>query len=67
MRTDELTMGFAVLSAQIRDEARNATLAAGTAAEQLAAVGDAAEALRFNANQRLTLSCLFIRLGRTSW
>ena len=66
VRTDELTMGFAVLSAQIRDEARNATLAAGTAAEQLAAVGDAAEALRFNANQRLTLSCLFIRLGRTS-
>ncbi|WP_419551621.1 hypothetical protein [Candidatus Poriferisodalis sp.] len=66
VRTDELTMGFAVLSAQIRDEARNAKLAAETAAEQLAAVGDAAEALRFNANQRLTLSCLFIRLGRTS-
>ena len=64
VRTDELAMGLAVLSAQIRDEASSGNLPAGTAADRLAAVGDAAEALRFNANQRLALSSLFIRLGR---
>ena len=34
------------------------------AAEALTAVTDAAEALRFNANQRLVLQRLFVRLGR---
>ena len=62
-RTDELTMGLAVLAAQIRDEASSGALPPQAAAGQLHAVGDAAEALRFNANQRLALSCLFIRLG----
>ena len=63
VRTDELTMGLAVLAAQIRDEASSGTLRPEPAARQLHAIGDAAEALRFNANQRLALSCLFIRLG----
>ncbi len=63
VRTDEITMGLAVLAAQIRDEAGNGGLRAESAAGQLDAIGDAAEALRFNANQRLALSCLFIRLG----
>ena len=63
VRTDELTMGLAVLAAQIRDEASSGALPPQAAAGQLDAVGDAAEALRFNANQRLALSCLFIRLG----
>lgn len=63
VRTDELTMGLAVLAAQIRDEAGSGSLPPQAAAGQLHAVGDAAEALRFNANQRLALSCLFIRLG----
>lgn len=64
VRTDELAMGLSVLSAQIRDEAGSGTLRPATAADQLTAIGDAAEALRFNANQRLALSSLFIRLGR---
>ena len=63
VRTDELTMGLAVLAAQIRDEASSGSLRPEPAARQLHAIGDAAEALRFNANQRLALSCLFIRLG----
>ena len=63
VRTDELTMGLAVLAAQIRDEASSGSLRPESAARQLHAIGDAAEALRFNANQRLALSCLFIRLG----
>lgn len=65
VRTDELAMGFAVLSAQIRDEARTGALPAEAAANELGAIADAAEALRFNANQRLALSCLFISLGRS--
>lgn len=65
VRTDELTMGFAVLSAQIRDEARAGALPAAAAASELSAIAEAAEALRFNANQRLALSCLFTRLGRS--
>ncbi len=65
VRTDEITMGLAVLAAQIRDEAGNGGLRAEAAAGQLDAIGDAAEALRFNANQRLALSCLFIRLGHS--
>ena len=64
VRTDELAMGLSVLSAQIRDEAGSGTLRPATAADQLTAIGDAAEALRFNTNQRLALSSLFIRLGR---
>ena len=64
VRADELAMGLSVLSAQIRDEAGSGTLRPATAADQLTAIGDAAEALRFNANQRLALSSLFIRLGR---
>lgn len=63
-RTDELTMGLAVLSAQVREEARSGSLPAAGAARDLVAIGDAAEALRFNANQRLALSCLFIRLSQ---
>ena len=63
VRTDEITMGLAVLASQIRDESGNGSLRAEAAAVQLDAIGDAAEALRFNANQRLALSCLFIRLG----
>ena len=63
VRTDELAMGLAVLAAQIRDEASSGSLRPEPAARQLHAIGDAAEALRFNANQRLALSCLFIRLG----
>ncbi len=63
VRTDEITMGLAVLASQIRDESGNGRLRAKSAAGQLDAIGDAAEALRFNANQRLALSCLFIRLG----
>ncbi|WP_419916736.1 hypothetical protein [Candidatus Poriferisodalis sp.] len=63
VRTDEITMGLAVLASQIRDESGNGSLRAESAAGQLDAIGDAAEALRFNANQRLALSCLFIRLG----
>ena len=65
VRTDELAMGFAVLSAQIRDEARTGALPAEAAANELSAIADAAEALRFNANQRLALSALFIGLGRS--
>lgn len=65
VRTDELTMGLAVLASQIRDEASNGGLRADAAAGQLDAIGDAAEALRFNVNQRLALSCLFIRLGHS--
>lgn len=65
VRTDELAMGFAVLSAQIRDEARTGALPAEAAANELGAIADAAEALRFNANQRLALSGLFIGLGRS--
>ena len=65
VRTDELAMGFAVLSAQIRDEARTGALPAEAAANQLGAIANAAEALRFNANQRLALSALFIGLGRS--
>ena len=65
VRTDELTMGFAVLSAQIRDEAGSGALPAQAAAIELGAIADAAEALRFNANQRLALSSLFSRLGRS--
>jgi DNA polymerase-3 subunit delta' len=65
VRIDEITMGLAVLAAQIRDEASNDGLRAEAAAAQLDAIGDAAEALRFNANQRLALSCLFIRLGHS--
>ncbi len=65
VRTDELAMGFAVLSAQIRDEARTGALRAEAAANELGAIADAAEALRFNANQRLALSRLFISLGRS--
>ena len=64
VRTDELTMGLEVLASQIREEAGDGRLRADAAAGQLDAIGDAAEALRFNANQRLALSCLFIRLGR---
>ena len=63
VRTDELAMGLAVLASQIRDESGNGSLRAATAAGHLDAIGDAAEALRFNANQRLALCCLFIRLG----
>lgn len=63
VRTDEITMGLAVLASQIRDESGNGSLRAESAAGQLDAIGDAAEALRFNANQRLALCCLFIRLG----
>ncbi|WP_420437174.1 hypothetical protein [Candidatus Poriferisodalis sp.] len=63
VRTDELTMGLAVLAAQIRDEASSGSLRPEPAAGQLHAIGDAAEALRFNANQRVALGCLFIRLG----
>ena len=63
--TDELTMGFVVLATQIRDEASSDSLHTETAARHLDAIGDAAEALRFNANQRLALSALFIRLGRS--
>jgi len=63
VRTDELTMGLTVLAAQIRDEASSGILRPEPAAGQLHAIGDAAEALRFNANQRLALGCLFIRLG----
>lgn len=65
VRTDELAMGFAVLSAQIRDEARSGALPAEAAANELGAIAAAAEALRFNANQRLALSGLFIGLGRS--
>lgn len=65
VRTDELAMGFAVLSAQIRVEARTGALRAEAAANELGAIADAAEALRFNANQRLALSSLFIGLGRS--
>ena len=65
VRTDELTMGLAVLAAQIRDEASSGSLRPEPAAGQLHAIGDAAEALRFNANQRLALGCLFIRLGHS--
>ncbi|WP_419911386.1 hypothetical protein [Candidatus Poriferisodalis sp.] len=65
VRTDELAMGFAVMSAQVRDEARTGALPAGAAANELGAIADAAEALRFNANQRLALSGLFIGLGRS--
>ena len=65
VRTDELSMGFAVLSAQIRDDAGSGALPAAAAASELGAIADAAEALRFNANQRLALSCLFTRLGRS--
>ena len=65
VRTDELTMGLAVLAAQIRDEASCGDLRTDAAARQLEAIGEAAEALRFNANQRLALSNLFIRLGRS--
>lgn len=64
VRTDELTMGMEVLAAQVREEAGDGRLGPDAAAEQLDALGEAAEALRFNANQRLALSCLFIRLGR---
>ena len=64
VRTDELTMGLEVLASQIREEAGAGRLRADAAAGQLDAIGEAAEALRFNANQRLALSCLFIRLGR---
>lgn len=64
VRTDEITMGFSVLASQIRDESGNGSLRAESAAGQLDAIGNAAEALRFNANQRLALSCLFIRLGQ---
>lgn len=64
-RTDELTMGFEVLAAQIRDETSRGTLATDTASAHLTAIGGAADALRFNANQRLALSSLFIRLGRS--
>lgn len=63
VRTDEITMGLAVMASQIRDESGNGSLRAELAAGQLDAIGDAAEALRFNANQRLALCCLFIRLG----
>lgn len=63
VRTDELTMGLEVLAAQIREEAGDGRMRPDAAAEQLDALGEAAEALRFNANQRLALSCLFIRLG----
>ena len=63
VRTDEITMGLAVMASQIRDESGNGSLRAEPAAGQLDAIGDAAEALRFNANQRLALCCLFIRLG----
>ena len=66
VRTDELTMGFAVLSAQIRNDARCGALAAEAAANALEAIADAAEALRFNANQRLALSALFTRLSRAA-
>jgi len=65
VRTDEITMGLAVLASQIREESGNGVLHAAAAAGQLDAIGDAAEALRFNANQRLALSCLFIRLGHS--
>ncbi|WP_419944257.1 hypothetical protein [Candidatus Poriferisodalis sp.] len=65
VRTDELSMGFAVLSAQIREEAGSGVLPPEAAATELGAIADAAEALRFNANQRLALSCMFIRLGRS--
>ncbi len=64
LQTDELTMGFAVLSAQIRNEASSGVLAASVAAQELGAVADAAGSLRFNVNQRLALSWLFTRLGR---
>ena len=65
VRTDELAMGLALLSAQIRDEAASGALRAAVAAVQLSAVGAALEALRFNANQRLALGCLFVRLGNS--
>ena len=61
----ELTMGLSVLATQIRDDASDGGLRADTAAAYLDAIGDATEALRFNANQRLALSCLFIRLGHS--
>ena len=64
VRNDELTMGLEVLASQIREEAGDGRLRADAAAGQLDAIGEAAEALRFNANQRLALSCLFIRIGR---
>ena len=61
---DELAMGLGVLSAQIRDDAGAGKLSPGEAAEALTTVADAAEALRFNANARLALQRLFVRLGR---
>ena len=64
VRTDELTMGLEVMASQIREEAGDGRLQADAAVGQLDAIGEAGEALRFNANQRLALSCLFIRLGR---
>ena len=66
VRTDEFTMGLSVLAAQVRDQAACGSLRADVAAAQMRAIGDAAEALRHNANQRLALSRLFIRLGRSS-
>ena len=63
-RTDELAMGLGVLSAQIRDDASAGQLSANEAAAALEAVADAGEALRYNANQRLALQRMFVRLGR---
>ena len=63
-RIDELAMGLRVLSGEIRDGASAGQLTPSEAAEALTAVTDAAEALRFNANQRLVLQRLFVRLGR---
>ena len=65
VRIDEFMMGFAVLSAQIRDDTNTGNLQAGTASRQLRAIGDAADALRYNANQQLALSSMFIRIGRS--
>ena len=65
LQTDELTMGFAALSAQIRGDIGSGCLQAEAAAKQMDAINEAAEALRFNANQRLALSAMFIRLGRS--
>ena len=65
VRIDEFMMGFAVLSEQIRDDARTGSLRPEVAARQLVAIGEAAEAMRYNANQQLALSSMFIRIGRS--
>ncbi len=65
VRSDEFAMGLSVLAAQIRSESASGYLPLDVAGAQLEAISDAAEALRYNANQRLALNHLFIRLGRS--